>query len=223
MAISPPPIFEGDDYYSVSEEFFSKLPADLRAPFEQIMKKGSEIISGCDKEIESLIRLIKVIPTTTSLSYIYRRLRTTKFKITTESMMEQEMLTTAFVVSYARLFAKSNGTCVLQRNHLPAHLRAVHDELYKIRNERYAHNGGHKSIDTLVGFAFSGTQFYIQAQMSLGLHIGGRNEWEDLIKFIDASMHERLYKILARLKEQTGYEWLFPDGPTPSWVGDYGD
>jgi len=36
-------------------------------------------------------------------------------------------------------------------------------------------------------------------------------------------MHERLYKILARLKEQTGYEWLFPDGPTPSWVGDYGD
>ena len=59
--------------------------------------------------------------------------------------------------------------------------------------------------------------------MSLGLYIGGRNEWEDLIKFIDASMHERIYKILARLKEQTGYEWLFPDGPTPSWVGDYGD
>ncbi|MFU0780377.1 MAG: hypothetical protein ACFWT4_19725 [Citrobacter braakii] len=115
MAMSPPPIFEGNDYYSVSEEFFSKLPADLRAPFEQIMKKGAEIISGCDKEIESLIRLIKVIPTTTSLSYIYRRLRTTKFEITTESMMEQEMLTTAFVVSYARLFAKSNGTCVLQR------------------------------------------------------------------------------------------------------------
>ncbi|MBY4841169.1 hypothetical protein [Pantoea sp. DY-5] len=223
MAMSPPPIFEGDDYYSVSEEFFSKLPADLRAPFEQIMKKGAEIISGCDKEIESLIRLIKVIPTTTSLSYIYRRLRTTKFEITTESMLEQEMLTTAFVVSYARLFAKSNGTYVLQRNDLPVHLRDVHDDLYKIRNERYAHNGGHKSIDSLVGFAFSGTQFYVQAQMSLGLHIGGRNEWEDLIKFIDTSIHERLYKILARLKEQTGYEWIFPDGPAPSWVGDYGD
>lgn len=212
-----------NEYYSVSEVFFCKLPGALKAPFEQIMKKGAEIISSCDKGIESLIRLIKVIPTTTSLSYIYRRLRMTKFEITTESMMEQEMLTTAFVVSYARLFAKSNGTYVLQRNDLPAHLRAVHDELYKIRNERYAHNGGHKSIETLVGFAFSGTQFYIQAQMSLGLHIGGRNEWEDLIKFIDASMHERLYKILVRLKEQTGYEWLFPDGPTPSWVGDYGD
>lgn len=151
MAVSPPPIFEGNDYYSVSEEFFSKLPADLRAPFEQIMKKGAEIISGCDKEIESLIRPIKVIPTTTSLSYIYRRLRTTKFEITTESMMEQEMLTTAFVVSYARLFAKSNGTCVLQRNDLPVHLRAVHDELYKIRNERYAHNGGHNPYSGLVG------------------------------------------------------------------------
>lgn len=145
-----------NDYYSVSEEFFSKLPVDLRAPFEQIMKKGAEIISGCDKEIESLIRLIKVIPTTTSLSYIYRRLRTTKFEITTESMMEQEMLTTAFVVSYARLFAKSNGTCVLQRNDLPVHLRTVHDELYKIRNERYAHNGGHNPLQRprrLTGFS----------------------------------------------------------------------
>lgn len=223
MAMSPPPIFEGNDYYSVSEEFLHKLPADLRAPFEQIMKKGAEIISSCDKEIESLIRLIKAIPTTSSLSYIYHRLRTTKFEITSESMMKQEMLTTAFVVSYARLFAKSNGTCVLQRNNLPSHLRPVHDELYKIRNKRYAHNGGHESIDTLVQFAFSGTQFHMQAQMSLGFHIGGRNEWEDLIKFIDALMHERLYKILARLKEQTGYEWLFPDGPAPNWVGDYGD
>ncbi|KGA60031.1 MULTISPECIES: hypothetical protein [Proteus] len=220
MPISPPPIFEYDDYYIVSEELFSKLPADLRAPFEQIMKRGAEIISDCDKEIESLIRLIKVIPTVTSLSYIYRRLRTTNFEITTESMMEQEMLTTAFVVSYARLFTKSNGTYVLQRNHLPAHLRNVHDQLYTIRNERYAHNGDHKSIDTLVEFAFSGTQFYIQAQMSLGFHIGGQNEWEDLIKFIDTSVYERLYKILTRLKEQTGYEWLFPDGPTPSWVED---
>ncbi|MCU1802963.1 MULTISPECIES: hypothetical protein [Pectobacterium] len=223
MAMSPPPIFEGNDYYSVPEEIFNKLPADLRAPFEQIMKKGAEIISGCDKEIESLIRLVKAIPTSSSLGYIYHRLRTTKFEITTESMMEHEMLTTAFVVSYARLFAKSNGTCVLQRSHLPTHLRAVHDELYKIRNERYAHNGGHESIDTSVGFAFSGTQFHIQVQMSLGLHIGGRNEWEDLIKFVDALMYERLNKILARLKEQTGYEWLFPDGPTPSWVGGYDD
>lgn len=223
MALLPPPIFEGNDYYSVPEEIFYKLPADLRAPYEQIMKKGAEIIRSCDKEIESLIRLIKAIPTTSSLSYIYHRLRTTKFEVTSESMMEQEMLTTAFVVSYARLFAKSYGTCVLQRNHLPPHLRPVHDELYKIRNERYAHNGGHESIDTLVGFVFNGAQFHIQAQMSLGFHIGGRSEWEELIKFIDASMHERLYKILARLKEQTGYEWLFPDGPAPSWVGDYGD
>ncbi|WP_406807884.1 hypothetical protein [Enterobacter cloacae] len=223
MAISPPPIFDSEDYFSVSEEVFNKLPTDLRAPFEEIMKRGTEVISGCDKEIENLIKLIKAIPTTTSLSYIYHRLRTTKFEITTESMMEQEMLTTAFVVSYGRLFTKSNGTCVLQRKHLPQNLRAVHDELYKIRNERYAHNGGHESIDTLVGIAFSGTQFYINAQMSLGLHIGGRDEWEELITFIDAFMHERLYKIISRLKEQTGYEWLFPDGPAPSWVGDYAD
>ncbi|EMX2273474.1 hypothetical protein [Yersinia enterocolitica] len=217
-----PTIWEGDDYYCIPEEIFNQLPTELRAPFEEIMKKGREMICGADKEIDSLIRLIKAIPTTSSLSYIYHRLRTSKFEATSDALMEQEMLTTAFVVTYARLFVTSNGICVLKRGHIPAHLRGVHDELYKIRNERYAHNGGHESIDSSVGFAFSGTQVHINVQMSLGLHIGGRDEWEDLVKCLDALMYERLYKILGRLKDKTGYEWIFQNGAEPDWVGKYG-
>ncbi|EBS4044732.1 hypothetical protein DPK04_18925 [Salmonella enterica subsp. enterica serovar Mikawasima] len=215
-------IWEGDDYYSIPEEIFNQLPAKVRAPLDEIMKNGTEALEDVKHELDSFISLIKLIPTTSSLSYIYHRLRTTQFEATTEAMMEQEMLTTAFVVTYARLFTKGNGIFVLQRNDIPAHLRDIHDELYKIRNERYAHNGGHESIDTSVGFAFTGTQFHIKVQMSLGFHIGGRDEWEELIKFIHALMHKRLGKILKRLKDRTGYEWFFPEGQVPGWVGKYG-
>lgn len=118
-----PTIWEGDDYYGIPEEVFKQLPSEIRAPFEEIMKAGKEMIGGAHNEINSLIRLIKVIPTTSSLSYIYHRLRTSKFEATPEAMMEQEMLTTAFVVTYARLFVTSNGSCVLKRNDIPVHLR----------------------------------------------------------------------------------------------------
>lgn len=217
-----PEIWEGDDYYSIPEEILKQLPAEIRAPYEEIMKQGHEMCSLVEKEIESLIRLIKAIPTTSSLSYIYHRLRTSKFEVTSEDFMEHEMLTTAFVVTYARLFGKSNGVCILKRNDLPAHLRGIHDELYKIRNERYAHNGGHESIDTLVGFTFSGTTVHINTKMSLGMYLCGRNEWGDLVTYLDALMHERLSKICKRLTDKTGCEWIFPTGPVPSWIGKYG-
>jgi hypothetical protein len=57
--------------------------------------------------------------------------------------------------------------------------------------------------------------------MSLGFYMGGRNEWEELVTFIDSHMHERLYKILGKLKDKTGYEWKIPTGPAPDWVGKY--
>lgn len=218
----PNTIWEGDDYYSIPEELFDQLPAEIRAPFEAMRKKGREMLRGVDKEIDNFIRLLKAIPTSSSLSYIYHRLRTTKFESTSEAFMELEMLTTAFVVTYSRLFVTSNGSCVLKRNHIPAHLRGVHDELLKIRNERYAHNGGHESLDSAIEFSFNDTQVHINVQMSLGFHVGGRNEWEELVKCLDAIMYERLYKILERLKAKTGYEWIFPTRPAPEWVGKYG-
>lgn len=102
-------IWEGDDYYSIPEEIFNQLPAKVRAPLDEIMKNGTEALEDVKHELDSFISLIKLIPTTSSLSYIYHRLRTTQFEATTEAMMEQEMLTTAFVVTYARLFTKGNG------------------------------------------------------------------------------------------------------------------
>lgn len=213
---------EDEKSYSIPEELYEQLPAEIRAVFDDMRKNSAEILGSVEKEIDNLVRLLKAIPTSSSLSYIYHRLRTSQFENINEGYMEQETLTTAFAVTYARLFVSSNGICVLKRSHIPAHLREIHDDLMKIRHERYAHNGGHKSIDTEVGFTLSGRQVYIDVQMSLGLHIGGRNEWEELVKCIDATIHERLNKLLQRLSEKTGYEWIFPTAPAPDWVGKYG-
>lgn len=167
------------------------------------------------------MRLINAIPTTSSLSYIYHRLRTSKFEATAEAVMEQEVLTTAFIVTYGRLFARSDGASRISRGNIPEHLRPVHDEIIQLRNKRYAHNDSHETVNSGIMIDFDGNGFRIQPQMSLGSHVGGRDEWEELITFIDAHMHETLTKILCRLKKKTGYEWTFPSGTAPDWVDNY--
>ena len=214
-------LWEDDEFVYVPEEFFDILPKEYRDAAQAHKQQGEDVLRIADKDIQGLIRLINAIPTTTSLSYIYHRLRTSKFEATPEWVMEQETLTTAFIVTYARLFAKGDGASGISKGSIPAHLRPVHDDIIQLRNKRYAHNGSHETINSGIRIDFDDSGFRIQAQMSLGFYVGGRNEWEDLITFIDAHMHERLTKILCRLKEKTGYEWVFPTGPAPDWVGNY--
>lgn len=218
MENTPPEIWEDEDYVYVPEEFFKHLPPEYLEAVEAKKQHGSNILQIADKDIKSLIRLGNAIPTTGILSYTYHRLRNTKFEATTEALMEQEMLTTAFVVTYSRLFVSGKGGSGVARDQIPAHLRAVHDGILEMRNQRYAHNGGHETIGSGVEFLFHDTEIHVNLQMNLGLYIGGRNEWQELVTFLDAHMHERLQKILGRLKEKTGYEWIFPVGPTPDWV-----
>lgn len=215
-------LWEDDRFVYVPEEFFNLLPKEYRDAAQARKQQGEDILRIADKDIQGRIRLINAIPTTTSLSYIYHRLRTSKFEATIEALMEQETLTTAFIVTYARLFASGDGASGVSRRSIPVHLRPVHDQIIQLRNKRYAHNGSHETVSSGIMMDFDGSGFQIQMQMSLGFYVGGRNEWQELITFIDAHMHERLTNILRRLKEKTGYEWAFPSGPTPGWVGNYG-
>ncbi|NVK17765.1 MAG: hypothetical protein HWE30_03630 [Methylocystaceae bacterium] len=215
-------IWEDDEFVYIPEELFEHLPEAYRQAAEATKQKGEEILRIADKDIQSLIRLMKATPTTSSLSYIFHRLRTTQFELTMESVMEQEILTAAFIVTYGRLAASSTGVTGIKRKSIPEHLRPVHDEIIDLRNKRYAHNGAHETVDGGVEIIFDENGFKLNLQMHLGFHVGGKNEWEELITFIDSLMHERLTKILDRLKERTGYEWTIPNGPPPSWVGDYG-
>lgn len=213
---------EDDDFVYVPEALFNHLPREYRDAAQALKQRGEDALRVGDNDIRGLIRLINAIPTASSLSYIYHRLRTSVTEVTPAALMEQEVLTTAFIVTYARLFATGNGAIRLSRSDMPERLRSIHDDIMDLRHKRYAHNDAHETVSSEVEVIFDSDGFNLRAQVSVGLYFGGRDEWKELITFIDAYMHERLFKILDRLTEKTGYKWSFPSGPAPDWVGDYG-
>lgn len=212
-------IWEDDNYVHIPESLFELLPSEYREALEEVKSIGNNALLIADQDLQNLIRLSKAIPTTMSLSYIYHRLRSAKFDSTIEAVIEQEMLTTAFIVTYSRLFVTGNGVKGISRKVIPDHLKKIHDEIIDIRHRRYAHNGGHETIDSGLEILYSESKFQVNMQLNLGFFVGGRNEWKELVTFIDAYMHEMLYKILARLKDKTGYEWSISTGETPDWIG----
>lgn len=215
-------LWEDDEFVYVPAELFKHLPKEYREAAEARIQQSDDIIRVADKDIQALIRLMNTIPTTSSLSYIYHRLRTTKFEATIEAVMEQEVLTTAFIVTYARLSANGKGATGIAKKTLPKHLRPIHDEIIQLRNNRYAHNGTHETVKSGVRVDFDEEGCQLSMEMNIGFYVGGRDEWEELITFIDMLMHERLTKILRRLKDKTGYDWTIPSGSAPEWVGNYG-
>jgi hypothetical protein len=173
-------LWEDDDYVYVPEELFKHLPKEYREAVQARKEEGEQLLRIVDRDIQGLIRLMNAIPTTASLTYIFHRLRTTKFTITSEAWMEQEVLTTAFVVTYGRLFAKGEGATGLSDSAIPNHLKPVHDELIELRNRRYAHNASHETVNSGINVNFDDDGFEVRIQMNLGIYIGGRNEWEEL-------------------------------------------
>lgn len=213
-----PQLWEDGEYVYISEELFEHLPPEYREYAEKTKRLGKDVLKMADADLQNLVRLSKAIPTSMSLSYIYHRLRTAKFDLTMEDCLEQEMLTTAFIVTYSRLFISGNGVKGISRDIIPAHLKKVHDEIIDIRHKRYAHNGGHETVGSGLEIFYAESKFNLSMQLSFGFFKGGRDEWKELITIVDAHMHEMLYKILARLKEKTGYEWTTSTGPTPDWI-----
>ncbi|MFM0226127.1 hypothetical protein [Paraburkholderia dipogonis] len=214
-----PTIWEDDKYVYVPEELFELLPEEFRAAAQARKEEGSNLLRIVDDDLQRFVRLGGTFQALTSLQYNHRRLRALKFEATTETFFEHELLTTAFVVTYSRVVSGRSG---VSRTHLPAHLREVHDDLIEIRNKRYAHDDDHKSIRTGMHIDFDETECRIALEINLGFHWGGRNEWEELVTFLDGYMYKRLQKTLGRLKDKTGREWKFPIGPGPVWSGTQG-
>lgn len=102
-------LLEEDSLLSLSGELPNGLPDEFVALFVAAKKDAEPCFRTNDQDIQSLFRLIKAAPTVSSLLNIFDRLRGTAFNVTTADMMEQEMLITAFIVTYSRLFASSSG------------------------------------------------------------------------------------------------------------------
>jgi len=62
---------------------------------------------------------------------------------------------------------------------------------------------------------FEGNRFLVKFDLTLGYQVGSATEWQELVAFLDAMTVERMQKLLARLSEKTGRDWVLPTGPAP--------
>ncbi|AQS89059.1 hypothetical protein AA101099_0503 [Neoasaia chiangmaiensis NBRC 101099] len=182
-----------------------------------IKEEGQGILDAADENLTILNRIVHAYPTMASLRYIQQRLASIGFEATTEWVLENDMLTLAFVITYARLVQGGIGSGV-SRKTLPAELRPVHDNIIELRNKRYAHSDEHESITRRLEVGFEEGKFDINVNVSMGFHVGGAREWKPLVALLDELMVSRLHTQLEKLKEKTGREWSFPSGPPPEWV-----
>lgn len=210
------------EYVVFPEEAIKYLPEEWQQHLYALKEEGQGVLEAADDNLKILNRLVHAFPTMASLRYIQHRLASTKFEASMEWALENDMLTLAFVTTYARLIDGGIGSGV-SRSALPAELRPVHDNIIELRNKRYAHNVGHDSITGSLEIGFEGGKFDISVNFNMGFHVGGALEWEPLVVFLDGLMIRRLHAQLEKLKERTGREWTFPSGPPPKWVSSDSD
>ncbi|MGV2114307.1 hypothetical protein ACQZ46_23955 [Agrobacterium salinitolerans] len=186
------------------------LPPEWRDHFQVLRDEGAARLTVVDENLKGLMRFSNAILTVASLQHIHDRLSKCPFEVSMPSILEHEMLTSAFVVTYSRL--KEIG---IARKDLPPHLRTVHDHILELRNQRFAHNGNHHSLGSELLITFQDGQFDLKLNASMGFHVGGRLEWSDLVKCLNEIIYDRLQKQLDKLRQKTGWEWTFPVGPPP--------
>lgn len=204
---------EEGEYYSLPEEALPFLPEEWRDHF-QAVADGNAILESVDKELSQLVRISKSFTSLVALKYAAKRLSEYKFATDMDAILELDMLTTAFVVTYVRLHQGGSGSG-FSRNNLPDKLRGVHDQIIEMRNKRFAHNDDHHSVSNAMEIGFEGTRFLVKFDLTLEYQIGGATEWQELVKFLDAMTVDKMKKLLARLKEKTGHDWVWPAGPEP--------
>lgn len=208
---------EPQEYVVFPEEAIKYLPEEWQKHVYRLKEEGQGVLEAADDNLKILNRLVHAFPTMASLRYIQHRLASTKFEATMEWVLENDMLTLAFITTYARLIEGGIGSGV-SRSALPAELRPVHDNLIELRNKRYAHNAGHDSITGSLKIGFEGGKFDISVYFNMDFHVGGAREWGPLVEFLDRLMVSRLHAQIEKMKEKTGREWTFPSGPPPKWV-----
>jgi hypothetical protein len=204
---------EEREYYMLPEEALHLLPEEWRNNFEVMADSGRAALDSVNKELLQLSRISNSFTSLVALKHAQKRLSEYKFAADMDAVMELDMLTTAFVIAYARLHQGGNGSG-FSRDILPESLRSVHDQIIEVRNKRFAHND-HHSVSNALGVEFDGNRFFLKFDLTLGYHVGGATEWHELVGFLDRYTVERMEKLLARLKQKTGYEWVMPTGPAP--------
>ncbi|PVM85755.1 hypothetical protein DDF65_06350 [Caulobacter radicis] len=102
---------DGDGEYVVfSEEALQFLPKEWRDELQAQLDDSRGVLKTVDKELSALSRLSTSLVDMVTLKYVQGRLTAFRFSPTMAAVLELDMLTTAFVVTYARLQQGGGGT-----------------------------------------------------------------------------------------------------------------
>lgn len=207
------------EYYVLTEDALQYLPEEWKNHFQAMADDGRIILKSVDNELSQLVRLLNSFATLVTLKHVQKRLMAYKFEPEMGAFLELEMLITAFVVTYVRLHhgGQQSG---FSRDSLPEKLRSVHDEVIDLRNKRFAHHDEHDSVSSALEIFHDDNRFEVKFGISFGFYVGGRTEWPDLVKSVEALYNERIEKLLARLKQKTGHDWALQQGPPPEDLED---
>lgn len=212
---------EEDDsgYFLVPENAIQHLPKEWSDAIYARAADGRKVLEAAEPELRQVSRLSLSYYHVAVLKHIRDRLAEYRFKADMTALLELEMLTTAFVATYARLFNGGSGSG-FGRDGLPQSLRAAHDEIIELRNKRYAHVADHHSVaDEMEIFEENG-QFVVKMGMRFGFYIGGAGDWTKLVDALDEMFADRGKKLVDRLRARTGREWAFAEGPPAALIGD---
>lgn len=204
---------EAEEYYVLPEGGLQFLPEEWRNHFQEMVDDHRAVLRSGDKELSQIIRISKSFPTLAVLKHIQKRLAEYKFAANMDVVMDLEILTTAFVVTYVRLHLGENGSSGFARSALPERFRRIHDQIIDLRNKRFAHNDGHYSVSNAMEIEVRDDRFEIEFKVELEYYVGGATEWHELVQFLDSMITGRLYNLLPKLKEKTGRDWVLPTGP----------
>ncbi len=136
-----------------------------------------------------------------------------------EFILENDALTCAVVMAYARMFTSSNGATRFDKNVVPEPLRSIHEEIMELRHKRYAHHDDdHVSIEKQIEVDFDGEKFIVRPKTSLQITFGAPLHWEPLFDWLGKHLYDQIQDKVEKLTRKTGYDWAFLDGNPPPWV-----
>lgn len=204
---------EEEGYYVIPEDALQLLPVEWREDIIARAEDDKRVLGKANEELIHLSRLSASYYHVGVLKHIRDRLAGYRFHSDMNAFFELDMLTTAFVATYVRLFTGGNGSG-FARKALPAPLRAAHDEIIDLRNKRYAHVAAHDSVNDAMEIQEVDGRFVVHLGMRLGYYIGGSKEWTKLVDALEAMFAERSGKIIDRLQARTGREWTIAQGPS---------
>lgn len=183
-------------------------------------KDLSDFLKQYEDEIERLLLDVNNGYSFSKVTYIYSRLKKMgpwqPSDFTMEMFLEIDMMHAGIAVTYGRIF--SDGARKVSRNKVPSHLRPIHDQIIELRNQRYAHNDEHDSIELQASFELDGEKVIMRSHINMQTVLGAPAEWQELFDWLGGYLFDQSRKQLARLTELSGKEWWQPEGPPPNWI-----